>query len=290
MKTKNGFTLIELLVVIAIIAILAAILFPVFAKAREKARQASCLSNEKQIGLAFMQYVQDFDERFPAAWDNNRQPASNWAIECYPYIKSLQVFKCPSNTLAAEAGLMNCDGFNHGPTDNTGNWSCGPNAPQIPAGYAMNSDLGFLNGGQTNYGPYHYLAGINEPASKILVAETSTYVPMTHWPDWFSCGGSACTSVAEAEQQSSYYATAFAGHTGMMNVIYCDGHAKSMNPTNMVSGISQFGMMFPNNYPSNDINCNINPTDPVNGARAINCDDVNQSAEVVMGALVQEYQ
>ena len=67
MKRNKGFTLIELLVVIAIIAILAAILFPVFAKAREKARQASCASNEKQLGLAIIQYVQDYDETFPAA-------------------------------------------------------------------------------------------------------------------------------------------------------------------------------------------------------------------------------
>src|SRR6195952_2385277 len=94
---RTGFTLIELLVVIAIIAILAAILFPVFAKAREKARQISCLSNEKQLGLGIMQYIQDYDEQLPAVWDANRQPETNWAIESYPYVKSLGVFKCPSN-------------------------------------------------------------------------------------------------------------------------------------------------------------------------------------------------
>src|SRR5271165_4979340 len=94
---KKGFTLIELLVVIAIIAILAAILFPVFAKAREKARQASCLSNEKQLGLALMQYLQDYDERLPAVWDGFRSPETNWGIETYPYVKNLSVFSCPSN-------------------------------------------------------------------------------------------------------------------------------------------------------------------------------------------------
>ncbi len=79
---KRAFTLIELLVVIAIIAILAAILFPVFAKAREKARQASCSSNEKQIGLAVMQYVQDYDEKFPmrAYWTQATGMIENYSF------------------------------------------------------------------------------------------------------------------------------------------------------------------------------------------------------------------
>lgn len=284
MKKQRGFTLIELLVVIAIIAILAAILFPVFAKAREKARQISCLSNEKQLGLGIMQYIQDYDERLPAVWDANRAPETNWGIEIYSYVKSLNVFKCPSNTEAAMSGLMHCDGFNNG---NTG---CGANDPQIPAGYAMNSELGFLNGGQPNYGPYHYLAGIDEPASKIMITETSTYVPMTHWPDWFACGGSNCTDLASAKT-TSYYATAFAGHTGFMNIVYCDGHAKAMRPTNMVTPQNQFGRVDPqSNYPTTDTNCFVNPTDPVLGARAINCNDVNPSATQVMAALSQKYQ
>ena len=94
MRTR-GFTLIELLVVIAIIAILAAILFPVFARAREKARQTSCLSNLKQLGLGFDMYCQDYDERTPIAfggdwWDHC------WKMSIFPYVKNYQLYQCPS--------------------------------------------------------------------------------------------------------------------------------------------------------------------------------------------------
>jgi prepilin-type N-terminal cleavage/methylation domain-containing protein/prepilin-type processing-associated H-X9-DG protein len=102
--SKRGFTLIELLVVIAIIAILAAILFPVFAKAREKARQASCQSNLKQIALAVLMYSSDYDELLPI---NTWQPASGAGLDVwrqcqtagdrsYPYVKNQQLFQCPS--------------------------------------------------------------------------------------------------------------------------------------------------------------------------------------------------
>ena len=98
---RNAFTLIELLVVIAIIAILAAILFPAFARARENARRSSCSSNLKQIALGIKQYTQDYDERFP----NITVPASatdpGWAYSIQPYMKSEQIFQCPSDSAAA---------------------------------------------------------------------------------------------------------------------------------------------------------------------------------------------
>ncbi len=101
-STKQAFTLIELLVVIAIIAILAAILFPVFASAREKARQTTCASNEKQLALAFVQYTADFDEMTPQGVVNNPTGSGggggdNWVLEMYPYVKSTAVWACPDD-------------------------------------------------------------------------------------------------------------------------------------------------------------------------------------------------
>ena len=99
--TRRGFTLIELLVVIAIIAILAAILFPVFAKAREKARQTTCLSNVKQLGLGIVMYAQDYDEKLPIHcpyWPEYNGNANHpcWAGQIYPYVKNSQLYACPS--------------------------------------------------------------------------------------------------------------------------------------------------------------------------------------------------
>ena len=110
MKNHFVFTLIELLVVIAIIAILAAILFPVFARARENARRSSCQSNLKQIGLGVAQYTQDYDERLPATVRDAAPGETTgnkfvtdymiWAENIQPYVKSTQLFVCPSNSIA----------------------------------------------------------------------------------------------------------------------------------------------------------------------------------------------
>src|SRR5688572_8951045 len=101
-RERAGFTLIELLVVIAIIAILAAILFPVFAQAREKARQSSCLSNFRQLGLGMMMYAQDYDESLPIAyWGPDWCGAtSSWRQTLIPYTKNTGIYVCPSATAA----------------------------------------------------------------------------------------------------------------------------------------------------------------------------------------------
>ena len=96
-----AFTLIELLVVIAIIALLAAILFPVFQKVRENARRAACLSNEKQIGLAFVQYTQDNDETLPTHGGGGTFDGSGWGNQIFPYLKSIDVYCCPDDATPA---------------------------------------------------------------------------------------------------------------------------------------------------------------------------------------------
>jgi len=119
MKTNfRGFTLIELLVVIAIISLLAAILFPVFEQAREKARQSSCLSNMKQLGIGFLQYSQDNDERLPSGsvdiYPQTYSFGQGWGGEIYPYVKNPQVYLCPDDT--GQGGIP--DTVSYGYNDN----------------------------------------------------------------------------------------------------------------------------------------------------------------------------
>ncbi len=166
---RSGFTLIELLVVIAIIAILAAILFPVFAQAREKARQASCQSNLKQIGLAEIQYVQDYDEQYSGSYNGNAPGGRVYYPELlYPYTKSAQIYACPDSSAHF--------------TDDNSNWcvtnpdTCGtpPDASNHGPGvadYAYNS-LNTPNIGYSDGDTGHVASGaISSPAETILMMD-----------------------------------------------------------------------------------------------------------------------
>ena len=135
MKKQSGFTLIELLVVIAIIAILAAILFPVFAQAREKARAITCISNLKQIGIAWYMYAQDYDETYPCGWGSADGGRSMYRITLNPYI---QKYGNPDNPYDARG--------------NWGIWSC-PDKPANesygPSSYGYNAHPAFGHTGMT---------------------------------------------------------------------------------------------------------------------------------------------
>ena len=150
-RNSSGFTLIELLVVIAIIAILAAILFPVFAQAREKARQISCLSNTKQIGLAVLMYAQDYDETYPIAWGFY----GGWYETVDPYIKG---------------GVKAGDIYN---AKLKGVWHCPSDSTTLGVSYAANAMIYGGGAEAWNLGPYPALtlAAVNAPADCVLFTE-----------------------------------------------------------------------------------------------------------------------
>lgn len=223
-RSRRGFTLIELLVVIAIIAILAAILFPVFAKAREKARQTTCLSNEKQLGLGVLQYNQDYDETFPlmkvydasATFGGNGSETDYWWSQAiYPYVKSANVYICPTNP-------------DPGPVcPNRATFS-----PQIHQSYVVNTRVlqphGWWGGGDTKAS---IIAGIDAPAQKVLICEeTANFFggPDYMWPE------------SSASDMKTF---GFAGHNGVENYLFCDGHAKAMKPVNTATPFNMWGAL-----------------------------------------------
>jgi prepilin-type N-terminal cleavage/methylation domain-containing protein len=240
---RFAFTLIELLVVIAIIAILAAILFPVFAQARDKARQTTCLSNCKQIGLGITMYVNDYDETFPRNDDciaPNVVPYQPTAVGCsgptygqrvnhykwqywiYPYVKNIQIFFCPSRQFDQQAWQQNAEIFDGGYslalhiTGALNTWNRTGNAQQI-----RNSFLGGT------------LAGVQRPAETMILMEDrfpgvrhyvygpqpiQTIYPMAHrhlWERWFYQNGVLNKNSAP--------------HSEGIVITYVDGHAKWMN-------------------------------------------------------------
>jgi prepilin-type N-terminal cleavage/methylation domain-containing protein/prepilin-type processing-associated H-X9-DG protein len=202
----SAFTLIELLVVIAIIAILAAILFPVFARARENARRASCQSNLKQIGLGVLQYSQDYDERMIDAWrgpsNGPSDPVSNykWMDAAYPYIKSEQVFNCPSQTFTGSFGPYKFrSGTNYG-------------------SYAINASYYFTNDSYAG-AAYSSLAAIEAPATTILATDGAGNFE-TQWPNAAGNPTISTTTPRTLEQVVER-------HLDTTVALYCDGHVKS---------------------------------------------------------------
>ena len=238
--SRKAFTLIELLVVIAIIAILAAILFPVFAQAREKARQTSCLSNCKQMGLAIMMYAQDNDETYPRGWYYGKEYPGNqydyvtWHGAVQPYVKNGQT----NGTGRLTKGL----------------WIC-------PSVSSANGQAFELYGGHSRLmPPPHYgsipdrlipsvsLAAVSRPADIAIVSELGAV--QNSWgswssqdgfvSNWWEHGGSAWPPVFEGESSGSAKFEGDSGtwpsfgmpryrHSGNANFVFADGHAKAIH-------------------------------------------------------------
>jgi prepilin-type N-terminal cleavage/methylation domain-containing protein/prepilin-type processing-associated H-X9-DG protein len=232
---NKGFTLIELLVVIAIIAILAAILFPVFAQAREKARQASCLSNMKQIGLAVIQYSADYDDALPRQWfvSSSKAEQPRWMDVVQPYAKNTEIFTCPSFYSDVNSKYVPY------PTRGT----TGTSVRQIGA-YAWNAAYTSYKGApyakQTPpyggaWGPMDgaSMAEVEAPADTIMVLELGDDLSIPAAITW---ADKAATDAANFVQlnanpprlgQGWPNGTVFARHNGFANTLFCDGHAKA---------------------------------------------------------------
>lgn len=236
---RKGFTLIELLVVIAIIAILAAILFPVFAQAREKARQASCLSNAKQLGLSVLMYTQDNDETYPFACPNDWWYYT-WPELTQPYMKNVGVLKCPSD-------------FHRIQTTDSGGGAIDLSWGGPKISYASNGLIKWVNNANRMIGVMGMaqdwisdnvatLAKVGRPADTIMLAEKHDEDNIMHWGPraqyysngvwnwWWGCG-----SIPEGKRVAAAYPNDKPGcvptqHGGMCNFTFCDGHSKAMRP------------------------------------------------------------
>ena len=215
---RSAFTLIELLVVIAIIAILAAILFPVFARARENARRSSCTSNLKQIGIGVLQYVQDYDEKYPRSWtDNVNNPEySKWMDTVQPYIKSTQVFICPSQSdrtfrTAATFPITGRTQTQLGSYGmNVAYWGDDAPNPQVSA---------FQDGLAA--------AKVNQPAETIFAADSDANQPNGEiaWEK----GQPMVNKTTNPPSMADFRAR----HLETGNVLFADGHVKSLNIDNV---------------------------------------------------------
>jgi prepilin-type N-terminal cleavage/methylation domain-containing protein/prepilin-type processing-associated H-X9-DG protein len=218
-RPRKAFTLIELLVVIAIIAILAAILFPVFAQARDKARQTSCMSNTRQMALSMAQYVQDYDETYPR--DTNDGQATFWMDYVQPYVKNISIWRCPSRVSTskhvnnARASDFTAYGIN---------W------------FFMGT---FYDGVQIKLDGVTYtsvkicrMAQVTAPAQTIMLGESSW-----HWDNTMASDGVIYAIYPPGLPKGSWpwafpYGALAARHAGGCNLAYCDGHVRWSKPEN----------------------------------------------------------
>jgi len=226
-RKTDGFTLIELLVVVAIISLLAAILFPVFAKAREKARQTACISNLKQIGLSLAQYSADYNNVYPprvsfgGSSTSNPQPSwrdpngtISWRALVQPYIRSSAVFVCPDNPAST---MSPYDTIDESPSYSAAEIGC--NAGD-DAQCTQSADGAFPN--VLNFGRSY-----GNAESKILYPATTIFVVEGNfaWDDF------AVDGALRYHGDSPYPSgPLFAGHTGLSNFLFGDWHVKAMKP------------------------------------------------------------
>ena len=255
MRTSRlGFTLIELLVVIAIIALLAVILFPVFAAAREKARQASCASNLKQLGLALIEYSSDYDECAP--FDHGSSGVDNvgagWACEVYPYVKAKGVYTCPDDTNYPTGSnvefsyLMNLNiigwAKTASPCVNANSHSCDAIGGALTRMTAPASTIYLFEGalptcqsdpsaGYTNDCSNMALAGGGQQGINDMGTDfgKTAYISTAQFPGRTLSTGSPASSGLDPLFLSGR-------HSGGSNFLMCDGHVKWLKSTSVSTG------------------------------------------------------
>lgn len=246
---KQAFTLIELLVVIAIIAILAAILFPVFAQAREKARQISCLSNAKQVGTAVMMYIQDYDETMPLAATYAAGGGSYWDAWpnlIQPYQKNWDMMFCPNNPSKLPAAYA-------GGAQDYRNWrwfsTYGFNASYLNHADGTCSTIQVAGNA---FGPPTSLAAIASPAATVMLAESgdeqATWKSGAHiaygpggwaapdvctYGDWGVNGGNNWYSATNGVNN---FGNVKFRHSVGANITFADGHCKLLKPGQLAAG------------------------------------------------------
>lgn len=226
-RSRFGFTLIELLVVVAVISILAGILFPVFARARENARRASCQSNLKQIGLGIMMYIQDYDETLPPMNGGARYTVgantyqANWPQTIFPYVKSRQIYDCPSK---GNSQLHNNGKYRLNPSPHYNDaTSYGMAYSSMPStACSSNTQHSWLGWDPTSpkCNAAVKLAAVNRPSEIIYVLEG----------DGRSSGNTGQYRYRVTDGISGSSDPPVARHLESTNILFADGHVKAMKP------------------------------------------------------------